>query len=174
MSVRPRIGDLIKIPLTSGINAYAQYVFWDRNYGPLIQVFNFSNQENDQTEEILTAGALFPPIITGLFSAIRSGMWEVIGNNPIKDFSYPNFLSSEYDEKTGKVKQWFMWNGDKWTKLGQTLPRKYKKLEYLIVWDPKNVEKRIEDGGEEPFPYKDLKELNMFNPKKGETNVDEG
>ena len=45
------------------------------------------------------------------------------------------------------------------------MPAEYKKLEFLVVWDPKNVVDRIETG-KTPFPYSDLIENNEFTPIK--------
>ena len=58
-------------------------------------------------------------------------------------------------------------SGKKERKLGKKLPKRYKKLEFLVVWSPHNVVERIETG-EIPFPYKDLIDKIEFEPIKQE------
>jgi hypothetical protein len=101
-------GDFFELPLSDGRFAYGQYVFKDRKMGPLIQVFDLISENRIQIEQLKTAYPLFPPIITGLFAAIRTGMWNVIGRKAVENFTYPNFVSTFYDQKTGKARIWFL------------------------------------------------------------------
>lgn len=161
-----KLGDIVEIPLSNGRKAYGQYVFWDKNMGPLLQIFDLivvSNHTID-LEEIENAKPLFPPVITGLFAAVKSGLWKVVGNLPIRGFEYPGFISTFYDDKTGKARTWFLWNGSESIRLGDRLPEKYKNMEYLVIWSPFDVADRIETG-EYPYPYGDLIRFNKFKPK---------
>ena len=106
---------------------------------------------------------MFRPVITGLFAAIRTGLWKKIGYIQVNDFEYPNFIATNYNQKTGKASIWFLWNGEKYIRLGTELPEKYKELEYHMVWSPYDVVDRIETG-KYPFPYRELIELNEFSP----------
>ena len=159
-----KIGDVFEIPLSDDRFAYGQYVFSDSKMGPLIQVFNLITKNKIHIEKLGDVKPLFPPIITGLFAAIRTGMWKVIGRQAIKGFVYPNFISTFFDDKTGNARVWFLWNGKESVRIGSQLPDEYKKLEYLMVWSPQDVVKRIETG-EYPFPYRELIQNNKFNPK---------
>ena len=82
----------------------------------------------------------------------------------VQNFVYPNFIATEYNEKTGKASIWFLWNGERYLRIGPELPEKYKELEYLMVWSPYDVVHRIEIG-EYPFPYRDLIMHNEFTPR---------
>jgi hypothetical protein len=133
--------------------------------GPIIQVFDLFSDSKIRAQEFETAQPLFPPIFTGLFAAIRTGLWSIVGKSGIKDFVYPNFVSTLYDQKTGKARTWFLWDGNKSIPLGLQLPDEYKKLEYLVVWSPYDVVKRIETG-EYLYPYRELIMNNEFVPRQ--------
>jgi hypothetical protein len=77
----------------------------------------------------------------------------------------PNFVSAYYDEKTGEAYQWFVWDGENYSRVGSRLPDELKKLEYLVVWHPYNIPERIETGVY-PYPYGDLIKNNKFVPLK--------
>ena len=87
MKKKPKIGDVIEIPLPDGRKAYGQYIFWGEKMGPLLQIFDLISKDNLELADINDAKPLFPPIITGLFAAIRTGMWRVIGNHPISNWT---------------------------------------------------------------------------------------
>lgn len=158
-----RIGDLFEIPLSSGKNAYGQYVFRDK-MGPMIQVFDLITENRISIDQLKNPKLLFPPIIIGLSAAIRTGFWTIIGSMPIERFKYPNFVSTLYNEKTGKAGIWFLYNGEEDVRIGPILPDELKKLEFLIVWSPHDVTHRIETG-EYPFPYRDLIMHNELKPR---------
>lgn len=159
-----RIGTIFEIPLSNGHKAYGQYVFKDR-MGPIIQVFDLITKDDQVQKTILDSNLLFPPVITGLFAALRTGLWTPIGFNKIKKFTYPGFISTLENEETGEASIWFFWDGKNSTRLGKQLPEEYKNKEYLMVWDPLDVIHRIETGGY-PFPYKDLILYNKYIPRK--------
>jgi hypothetical protein len=159
-----KVGDVFEIPLSDGRFAYGQYVFKDRKMGPIIQIFDLISEGRIGIEQLETAHHLFPPIITGLFAAIRTGMWSIIGRKAVESFTYPNFVSTFFDDKAGKARIWFLWDGEKSVPLGTQLPDKYKKLEYLLVWNPPDVVRRIETG-EYVFPFRELIQNNQFTPR---------
>lgn len=146
---RVRVGDVFEIRLSGGRKAFGQYVFRDSTMGPLIQVYDLIVEGEVQPDEVLArlkeAKPLFRPVITGLYAAVRTGFWTVIGRLPIGEFIYPNFISVYY-ENDRPLSFWFLWNGERWIKLGYELPEEYKHLEFLVVWDPHDVVVRIETG----------------------------
>jgi len=160
-----KIGDIVEVPLSNGRKAYGKYVFWDKKMGPLLQIFDLLIVDNDiNLAELEDAKHLFPPVITGLFAAVKTGLWKVVGNLPVSSFEYPGFISNLYDEKTGMAGTWYLWNGRESIRLGYLLPEKYKKFEYLVVWSPMDVVDRIETGAY-PYPYRDLIRTNRFTPQ---------
>jgi len=161
------VGDIFEIPLSKGRRAFGRYVYADKRKGPLIEVFNLIVAKDKDVDpwEVVSKPRLFPPVITGLFAAVRTSMWKVVGNVPVEQFEYPRFISTFEDEKTGEARVWFLWDGRKETKIGWSLPEDYKELEFLMVWDPHDVVQRIETG-EYPFPYRDLIRNNRFEPRR--------
>lgn len=162
-----KIGDIFEIPLKERLKAYGQYIYKDKEQGPLIQVFDSIVEETTpfNISKIHTTKALFPPVITGLFAAVRTGLWRVVGNLPIEDFVYPKFVSAYYDEKTGEAYQWFIWDGQEYIRLGSILSNDHKNKEYLIGWSPHDIVYRIETG-KYPYPYGDLIKHNKFRPRE--------
>lgn len=141
-----KIGDIFRIPLSNDNYAFGQYVFWDNEMGPLVQIFDLITNKEIEVDRLKNTQLLFPPVITGLFTAIRSGLWMIIGHLPITEFVYPNFVSAHYNEKTFVAHAWFLWDGEKYIPLGSDLPLEYHDLEYLVVWGADNLIRRIETG----------------------------
>jgi hypothetical protein len=159
-----RIGDLFDIPLSDNRVAIGHFVYRDKNNDPFIQVFDYIvPKEKLIIEDAVKKKYLFPPVITGLNAAVRIGLWHIIGKKPVIDFKYPNFISCHRDNKTGEIKNWFLYDGMNWVGLGLLLPEKYKSLEFLVVWSPYDVIDRIETGFI-PFPYGDMIKYNKFTP----------
>jgi len=150
---RVRVGDVFQIPLSDGRMAYGQYVFRDKRNGPIIRVFDFITEDemefNEIRERLANAKLLFPPVITGVFAAVRTGLWKVIGRMPVDDFEYPNFVSV-FHEGYKPLGYWFLITKENDIRIGRHLPEKYKNLEFLAVWSPYDIVHRIETG-ENPY-----------------------
>ncbi|PKO15874.1 MAG: hypothetical protein CVU39_10165 [Chloroflexi bacterium HGW-Chloroflexi-10] len=159
-----KIGDLFEITLSDHRTAIGHYVYRDNKNGPFIQVFDYiENKQKMNVEDAVKKGYMFPPVITGLKAAIRKGLWIVIGKRPVTDFIYPKFISAHWDDKTGEVKSWFLYNGSNFIKIGSFLDEQYKTLEYLVVWSPIDIISRVETGII-PFPYGEMIRNNKFIP----------
>lgn len=160
-----RVGDVFEIPLSGERKAYGHYVFRDKKNGLFIQVFDFITDCIEiNVEDLIQYEYLFPPVLTDPIGAVKNGMWKKIGNIPVTNFVYPNFVSSIYDHRTGKVMNWFLCEPEKSIPLGPVLPEKYKSLEYRVIWNPVFIVNRIETG-QYPFPYGDMIRNNCFKPK---------
>jgi hypothetical protein len=153
---RVRVGDIFQIPLSDGRVAYGQYVYRDKKHGPIIRVFDFISETETEfdkiKEQLAHAKLLFPPVITGVFAAVRTGLWKVVGRLPVNDFEYPNFINV-LDENYQPISDWFLVTKDDTMRLGKKLPKKYKHLELLVVWSPYDVVHRIETGEN---PYREM------------------
>ncbi len=158
------IGDILEIPLPDGRRAFCQVVSWEERLGPLIRVYDLVTHERIPVEALKNAQALFPPVVSTVFDAVQTGSWEIIGHLPVGDFSFPAFISSRYDEKTGAVSMWFLWHGQDCTYLGNRLPEECRQLEYLVTWSPSDIVERIETG-RVPYPYEELIRDNRFVPR---------
>jgi hypothetical protein len=160
---KPIVGDIFEIPLSKREKAYGHYLYYSK-MGPIIQVFDLVAKSDIAIEQVIEANPLFPPVITGLFAAVRDKMWKVIGHQTVINFVHPKFVSALYDEHTGKVNKWSLWDGVKFVRIGSELPQRYKGFEYLVVWNPTDIVQRIETG-EMPFPYGELIRKNEFTPR---------
>lgn len=159
-----KVGDLFEITLSDNRRAVGHYVYWDDKNGPFIQVFDhITTKEEMRIADAVTKQYLFPPVITGLRAMVRKGLWPVIGKKPVTDFIYPKFISSYWNDKTGEIKKWFLYDGKSFISIGLVLPEEYKKLEYLVVWSPYDVIYRIETG-KIPFPFGEMIRDNKFTP----------
>lgn len=159
-----RVGDLFEITLSNERCAIGHYVYRDKNNGPFIQVFDYiAYKDKFNLEEAIQAKYMFPPVITGLGAAIRTGLWYIVGKKMVKDFIYPKFISTFWNDKTGEVTNWFLYDGVNWIRIGPFLPDEYKSLEYLVVWSPYDVIDRVETGII-PFPYGEMIRNNKFTP----------
>lgn len=160
---RYKVGDIFEIPLSDGRKAFGRFLIRSK-IGPIIQVFSLITNKPCDLNEIIRSPELFPPVITGLFAAIKTGLWKVIGNIPPVDLHHPKFISTNYTED-GRANIWYLWDGEKHEVIGKKLPKQYKSLEFLVGYSPTSVTERIETG-EIPFPYGELIRDNHFTPRK--------
>ncbi|MBI2908787.1 MAG: hypothetical protein HYX92_14185 [Chloroflexi bacterium] len=142
--VRLKIGDVFEIPLSDERKAFGQYVFLDPKTGYLVQIFNLISRETPSVDAILKSGPKFPPVFTGPGVAVEEGWWRVIGHAEVKGFKYPVFRSGNYD-KEGRVAAWWLYDGKVDVKVGK-LPPGAEKYEFLVIWSPQDVARRIETG----------------------------
>ncbi len=161
-----KIGDVIEILLPQKKKAFCQYLFTDK-IAMIVQIFNMIVTRNKivELQSILDSGNMFPPVAVMLKKALNHENWKVIGNLPIKDNTYHPFVSACFNSKTGKSGRWFLWNGNEHVLIGRRLTKKYKCLEYHVIWPAGSIVKRIVTR-EPPFPYADLIAHNRFTPKK--------
>jgi len=174
--VRLQTGDIILIPLSNSQAALGQLVMLDLRpdapLNPLLRVVkgvydlkDFDLDKIDLTDE------LFPPIITGVGGAVKTGYWYNVGNKPVDEFIFPKFVSTNYNQDTGEARGWWLNDGTGSYQIGKVLPDEYKKLEYRVVLSPADVAERIITG-EVSWPYGDLIRYNKFTPKKDSNSND--
>jgi hypothetical protein len=141
----PKIGDYLQIPLSDGRYAYGQYVYQDAEQGPLLQLLDKVSRDPLNAADLSGARPLFRPIITYLNHAIRTGRWQVVGRGAVSRFAYPGFIGGNAD-KSGKIGEWWYWDGSTDHRIGRLLPPKYKDCEFLMLWSLESVEERIRTG----------------------------
>jgi hypothetical protein len=147
--LRPEIGDVLEMRLGDGRYAYAQYVFWDERKGPLVQVFSRVTEQQAAVDELRGTEPMFPPVLVGLWHAVRTGRWKVVGSLPVENFRYPLFRTG-IPNKDGRVDVWWLRDGTTETRIG-ALPEEYRALELLMGWSPLLLEERIQAGGSDPI-----------------------
>ena len=145
--MRFSVGDIILIPLPDKRTAYAHYVYKDKNFLHLIQIQNYFTKDGEHFDInlFIKAKQLFPPIFTVLNNGVKLEGWKVIGNQPVTNFKFPNFLNTAF-YFTGKAGKWYLYDGDKEIPIGKEVPAEYKKLEFCMVYAPDNIVKRIMTG----------------------------
>jgi hypothetical protein len=144
----PEVGDCFEIDLHDGRFAYAQYLYWHKLYGYLIQVFDLVTAERLTIERLATASPMFRPVFTGLKGAITKGGWRRLGNLPIEGFVFPTFRYT-HSTQPGAHHDWNLWNGDAYIPVG-TLAPEHRSLELLCVSGYLALEERIANGGKSP------------------------
>lgn len=141
------VGDCFVIPLPDDRFAYGQYVYHASGsvgYGCLLQVFDLITDEVVPVERLKTAGPLFPPVFAGLKVPVKNGRWRKIGTLPVTNFIFPKFKYT-YGTKPGKYHDWSIWDGAKYTDVGNLKPE-YHSLELLCIWGDELLEERIATG----------------------------
>jgi hypothetical protein len=156
MKKRLSLGDVFEIPLSDGRVAFGQYVHRDAKMGPLIQVYDLiidaGYEPQSALQQLGESRALFPPVITGVFAAVKAGLWKIIGKMELGEFHYPEFVSVMH-ERYIPQSHWFLWNEQGWHRIGRELEDKHRHLEFLCVWDPNDIPHRIETGEN---PYREM------------------
>ena len=117
MSRRPRIGDIIEIPLPTG-NAYAQFTHKHPQYGALIRVLKSIYPEIPaKLGELLIDEPLFITFFP-LGAAINRNVVKVVSNVDVPDHSkqFPIFKAGVPNAQ-GKVETWWLWDGENETRV---------------------------------------------------------
>lgn len=147
MPKRPKIGDIIEIPLDGGCG-YAQFVLNHKDppvYGPLIRVFEGKHKKRparivDLPEQFL---AFFP-----LGAAVSRGIVKIIDSAPVPERlkQIPLFkLYGGINHETRKATSWFLWDGKQTWRI-DTLTAEQRKLPVKEVINDTLLIERIENG----------------------------
>lgn len=150
MAKRPRIGDIIEIPLKTGF-AYGQFVLNHKTqdgFGPLITVLpgihpeKHSNPQQlvDQPEQFL---AFYP-----LGVAVSQGFVSIVAHAdvPTRFERFPLFkVYGGIDHKTRKATTWFLWDGEKSWMVDRLTPEQ-RKLPVKEIVGVTLLHERIEQG----------------------------
>lgn len=117
MSKRPKIGDILEIPLPNNGFGYAQYTHKHATYGALLRVFNVT-QKTSNFESLFSSGIQFSTFFP-LGSALNQNILSVVSNLPIPaDFQqFPVFRAGAHN-KQGFVEVWWLWDGEKEWRVG--------------------------------------------------------
>jgi hypothetical protein len=144
----PEVGDCFEIDLHDGRFAYAQYLYWHKLYGSLIQVFDLVTSERVVIERLASARPMFRPVFAGLKAAITKGGWRLLGNLPVEGFVFPTFRYT-HSTQPGAHHDWHLWNGDAYISVGALSPEQ-RSFELLCGWGYPSLEDRIANGGRSP------------------------
>ena len=142
---RIKLGDIFEIATPKGL-AYAQYTHKHKEFGELVRVFNGQHtvRPNDLRNVMAEVQFLcFFPLQT----AVNRDLVTIAGNAPIpkEAAEFPTFRSGIVDPTTGKVEQWWFWDGEKAWRVG-TLTPKQRKMPIRGIWNDTLIIERIVDG----------------------------
>ena len=132
------------MPLQDGRYAYGRYLHPDQQHGPLCEVYKSISERSLSMEELDTKERLFPPVYIGFGSFFKIGRWRNIGNMPVARFAFPKFRHT-FGSKPGEYHDWKIYDGNNTELVGDLTPE-MRSLEFLCVWSPQAMEKRIETG----------------------------
>jgi len=140
------IGDVAEIPTRHGL-AYAQVSHDLPSYGPLLRVLpGFFERRPADLQALADQRASFVAFFP-LKHAVRKGRFEIVARCRVPEFaqSFPLFRSGFIDPKTGKVKTWWLWDGEKEWPVG-SLTKEQHELPIRAVWNDTLLLERIEQG----------------------------
>lgn len=144
---RIRVGDVFAVPLGDGRYGYVHYLKEHPMRGPLLRVFDVVTVEPLATVEPLkNAGEMFGPIHGSFWIAVKNGSWPFVGNLGVGEFEWPTMISGHFDSLIKKMHLWFLIHEEIDERLGPFLPRKYRNLEYAMIWSPESIEYRMSTG----------------------------
>ncbi|HEX7018163.1 MAG TPA: hypothetical protein VF209_04630 [Patescibacteria group bacterium] len=98
-------------------------------------------------DEIIAAGlSLSEADIKMMSDKSTNYDWKVVGNIPIKDFTFPKFLWKEGGSHSLAPSMWYLYDGETDITIGKTIPQKYSDLEYKANYSPTSIVDRILTG----------------------------
>jgi len=148
---RPKLGDVVEVPIPGRGNAYVQYVNHHREppkLGHLIRVLPGifeARPDPDSLRKLVTKKerffAFFP-----LGAACHQGHTTIVANEPIPLWArdWPLFKAYNENFNTGE-RTWWLWDGNESKEIGD-LPKRYYDLPLEEVIDLKVLEDRIASG----------------------------
>jgi hypothetical protein len=147
-----QIGDTIEIPTSKGL-AYAQYSHNHPRYGALLRILpgTFATRP-DELERLVCQPEVFVTFFP-LQAALNKGIFEVVSNFSVPESAknLPLFRTGVIDPKTGRVKVWWLWDGQREWRVGD-ISREQRKLPFREIWNDTLLIERIESGW---TPYTD-------------------
>jgi hypothetical protein len=143
---RIKIGDVVEIPTEKGL-AYAQFTHKEPQWGSLLRVLPglFTGRPTalvDLVREKPVFLSFFP-----LQTAVNRKIFEIVANCPIPPDAaqFPLFRAPGWTDKSGKVLDWWLWDGQKSWQIGN-LTEEQKRLPIKEVINDTLLIERIQDG----------------------------
>lgn len=141
-----KIGDVIEIPTAKGF-AYAQFSHSHARYGALLRVLDgiFEVRPED-LNKVVNQQEIFMTFFP-LQAAVDKKIFEVIGNFLVPEaaMKFPLFRTGVIDPATGKVKVWWLWDGEKEWRVND-ITTEQRKLPLRGIWNDTLLIERIEQG----------------------------
>ena len=141
-----KIGDVIEIKTRNGL-AYAQYTHKHKQYGALLRVFSVISDSRPVDFEFLVMDEPWFMCFFPLSAAVKKEIVSVVANVAItlEAKRFPVFRSGVVDSSTGKVANWWLWDGENEWMVG-SLTAEQRRLSIRGVWNDTFLIERIESG----------------------------
>lgn len=146
MAKQVQINDIVEIPTAKGLR-YAQFSHRHPRYGALLRILpgSFESRPSDFSELVRQPESFvtFFPIQ----SAVSRNIVQVVASYPVPSFAkpFPLFRCGVIVPETGKVKEWWFWDGEKEWKVGN-LTTEQRKLPLRGIWNDTLLVERLETG----------------------------
>jgi hypothetical protein len=149
MATKVDIGDVVEIPTKLG-NAYAQFSNYHSEppkFGALLRVLPGLFRERPIDFARLIAGKEVFSTFFPLQAAVNRGIVRIVGREPVPPHArkFPLFRAGNINPNTGKVEQWWLWDGTKSWKIDK-LSDEQLDLPIEGVWNDTMLIQRIEQG----------------------------
>lgn len=153
MKKRPKIGDILEMATRRGL-AYIQITHVDTAMGFLIRVIQGHFDERPANPEALagrpTQFVTFFPVAHALTEGILSAAGTA--GVPVSDRAFPVFRVPGEVDRSGRVLNWLLWDGNTHKNIGQLRPEQ-RNLPIEGIWNDTLLRERIES---EYTPAKDV------------------
>jgi hypothetical protein len=143
---KPKVGDVVEVKTRRGL-AYAQFTHKHPRYGALLRVFGtFHRSRPDDLRALVSESPSFHCFFP-LGAAVARGIVAIAGSVdiPAQAKSFPCFRAGVVDPATGRVAQWWLWDGDREWKAG-ALSEDQRRLPIRGVWNDTLLIERLEAG----------------------------
>jgi hypothetical protein len=144
---RPKFGDVVEIRTAKGL-AYAQYTHKHKMMGSLLRVFKgFYDSRPADFFGIVNS----PPMFMCFFplgAAVNRKIVEIAANEMIPEEAqaFPLFRSPGGIDRSGRVVNWWLWDGEKEWYIGEKLTAEQRKLSIRGAWTDIYLIDKIESG----------------------------
>jgi hypothetical protein len=147
--MKPKIGDLFEIRTNKGLN-YALYTHQHSEppkFGALIRVFDATYQVRPTDLEAITSGKVRFSTFFPLSAAVARDLVAIVGHVqvPAHLSAFPTFRSGTPDPATGRVANWWLWDGKESKRVG-ALTDEQRRLPIRAVWNDTFLRERLESG----------------------------
>ena len=146
MGKRIKIGDVAELQTKNSL-ACAIYTHKKPMYGTLIRVVDGFFDQRPVLEEISSRDIRFSTFFP-LQYAVSQGITEIIGNLELsKEMSaFPLLRGAGTRGRDGKVRDWYLWDGQNERAIGSCLSAKERRLSLLQMLNDTTLIERVEEG----------------------------
>lgn len=149
MIKKAQIGDILEIPTRKGL-AYVQFSHYHESpphYGAIIRVLEGFFQERPKEFHTLAGQRELYYTLFPVQAAVNRKIFQIVGHTEVPLFAknFPLFRAGNTNPQSGKVDQWWLWDGTKSWKTDE-LTNEQLDLPIKSSWNDVLLISRIEQG----------------------------